>query len=299
MLDWKEWEDYPENPLIGPGLGGVVADPTLISPEESPDGRWHMFTSDSLLRINHHISRDGILWRKVRDLWWLAYTQYVFKDGAIYYIFYQRLLSPLCSVIAVRTSGDLWRWSREKVVLTPSLWWEGKIRRIVRNPCITRCGRSYFLYYSGGLVFIKQLGFSEPKFVGVAIAESPCGPFRKYPERILLPNNEISWRNLAAGGMRVYHLREKEIFVGFNNGIYIDRDGRVRSAISILTSSDGLRWKDEPYNPVIVPTQGWKRALVYQLDVKRLGEELRLYYNARDGWRFSRERIGLATLQLP
>jgi hypothetical protein len=33
------------------------------------------------------------------------------------------------------------------------------------------------------------------------------------------------------------------------------------------------------------------------VDVKRVGEALWMYYNARDGWRFGVERIGLAILE--
>ena len=39
---------------------------------------------------------------------------------------------------------------------------------------------------------------------------------------------------------------------------------------------------------------GWKKALVYALDVARHERELRLYYNGRSGWFWGGERIGVA-----
>ena len=80
----------------------------------------------------------------------------------------------------------------------------------------------------------------------------------------------------------MYEDPENARWVGFNNGIYRDEQGRTRSAILLLTSQDGLAWEEPFPDPIIRPGQGWKRALVYQLCVvPRPGGEVRLYYNAR------------------
>lgn len=39
---------------------------------------------------------------------------------------------------------------------------------------------------------------------------------------------------------------------------------------------------------------GWKRAFVYAFATARVGPELRVYYNARDGWAQGVERIGMS-----
>jgi hypothetical protein len=63
-----------------------------------------------------------------------------------------------------------------------------------------------------------------------------------------------------------------------------------------MSSADGLSWDQVYPEPIVEPDgDGWKKALVYQLDVKRVGDEMWMYYNARSGWRFGRECIGLAT----
>lgn len=75
-----------------------------------------------------------------------------------------------------------------------------------------------------------------------------------------------------------------------------DKEGKSRSAISLLVSKDGINWIDAPFNPVIYPTTGWKKALVYQLDVVWYKDKVIIYYNARDGWREGIERIGASEL---
>ena len=39
----------------------------------------------------------------------------------------------------------------------------------------------------------------------------------------------------------------------------------------------------------------YEKALVYALDVRRVGDQYWMYFNARDGWFLGKERIGLAT----
>jgi hypothetical protein len=65
-------------------------------------------------------------------------------------------------------------------------------------------------------------------------------------------------------------------------------------------SKDGLAWEEAPFGPILLPgTADWKKALVYQLDCVSVGDELRIYYNARDEWLDGIERIGLSVLKDP
>jgi len=70
-----------------------------------------------------------------------------------------------------------------------------------------------------------------------------------------------------------------------------------------MASEDGVKWEDAPFNPIIPPTNGWKRAFVYQLDAKFIEEKdgtrkIMLYYNARDDWKGGVERIGCSVLEV-
>jgi len=59
----------------------------------------------------------------------------------------------------------------------------------------------------------------------------------------------------------------------------------------------GLAESDGPLGPIILPSgDGWKKAIVYQLDLRYFEGKLWLYYNARDGWKEGREGIGCSVL---
>lgn len=134
----------------------------------------------------------------------------------------------------------------------------------VRNPCILKLNGKYVLYYSGGLKFLRDEGISEPDTWEPR--SEILGPYDKLPEPLLEPREDHRYRNLGAVGLRVYRVARQDLFVGFNNGIYADAQGRSRSAILLMASKEGFTWKEEPYNPIVAPTHGWKRAFVYQLD---------------------------------
>ncbi len=54
------WADHPDSPLIeAPGAQFLIGDPTVLLPEESPDGLWHLF-ANSLDGIHHHSERIGL-----------------------------------------------------------------------------------------------------------------------------------------------------------------------------------------------------------------------------------------------
>ncbi len=287
------WQSHPENPLIEPILPEwLVGDPTVLPPEDSPDGKWHMFLN-TILFIYHYTSTDGILWKRKRCIT-RGIRAFLFKDENEYFLFYEKVLFPGHSRIVVKFSKDLRKWSKSIKILSAKLKWEREIVHSMSCPCVVKDGNLYRLYYSTSLVFLPDLGFGEPKYIGVAESKNIVGPYKKRIEPIICPSKDHPYRNLGAGAIKVYRDNENNRWIGFNNGIYKDESGKSRSAIMIMVSNDGINWEEPFKEPIIKPTRGWKRALVYQLcAVPRPNGELWIYYNARDGWRFGVERIGL------
>ena len=299
--DWgpERWKDLPENPLIGPPHGDVVGDPQVLLPGEHDD-MWHMFAHGKGY-IYHFVSTDGVRWELAGEWNWEASPCFLMRWEEGWLLFYGRVEgiggTAVVSIV-VRTSEDLVNWSDPAELLRPELDWEleGPSRwREVRNPCVVRISAGSFrLYYSGGTVLLEDTGYEEPKYISFATAPSPLGPYRKLGYPIIGPSPDVPYRNLGAGAIKVY--RRGDIYIGFNNGIYRDEEGRSRSAICLVGSEDGIRWEDAPFNPIIPPTKSWKGAFVYQLDAKFVKEDgkekILLYYNARDGWRGGIERIG-------
>jgi predicted GH43/DUF377 family glycosyl hydrolase len=296
---WKNWVDYKNNPLLTPKAPEwLVADPTFIPPGDSPDGKWHLFAHGILFGIKHFIASDGIKWIRTNSKNISSGMRpFLYKENNTYYLFYESISNPLKSTICYRQSSDLFNWSKPRIVLTPSLSWEGKISQNVSNPCFIKINGKYRLYYSGGSVFLRDCLFSEPKYIGFAESINIQGPYRKNPEPIIIPTKAHKFRNFGAGAMKV--LKINDIWIGFNNGIYKDQYGRSRSSILLLYSHNGIEWLDLFRHPIIFPTEGWKNSFVYQLDVRKIGQNYWLYYNARHGWAVGWESIGLATLNIP
>lgn len=288
----EKWRDLPQNPLISPPEGtSVVGDPQVLLPGEL-DEDWHMFiTGEGHLYL--YRSPDGIAWERERTWEWRAATCFLLRRGAewtLYYAAWGRR-EGVSTVLACRSSPDLKEWGDETILLAPETAWELEgPRKQVRNPCVVPLpdGRLR-LYYCGGTVWLDDCGYEEPKYIGAAEADSPTGPFERLEGPILGPDSK-PYRNFGAGAIKVY--AQEDGYLGFENGMYRDDRGRSRSAISLLVSEDGLEWTDPPFNPILPPTTGWKEALVYQLDMVRLPDRLRIYYNAREGWAGTREFIG-------
>jgi len=298
MRDLRQavWKDHPANPLIAPpGREWLLADPTVVTPDQSPDGRFHLF-ANTLRGIHHYVSEDGIAWDKIGGALFGGLRAFVFVENG-YHLFYERFVPPNKTVVAVRSSPDLETWSEPRTVLEPRFHWEGRVLYTNGNPCVVKHDGLYRLYYSASWVWLRDCYFIEPKYIGVAESALLLGPYEKRPDPIIGPSDEVAWRNLGAGAIRVVPPSKGVPWLAFNNGIYIDPEGRSRSEIHLLESDDGLSWRNVHDGPILAPEPGWKNALVYAMHVCTTKGKTRLYYNARDGWFRGTERIGLALAQ--
>lgn len=291
--------DHPKNPLIEPpareyGWQHIIADPAVVTPRDAPDRKWHLF-AHSLAGIHHYLSEDGIDWRKSGGVLFAGLRPFVVaEDGFV--MFYERYRSPLRSHICLRRSRDLATWGEEHNVLTPAWGWEGRGMFTNSNPCVVRHRHLWRLYFSASWVWLKNCGFIEPRYIGYAESGNLEGPYEKSPEPLIVPSPDVPWRNHGAGSIKVIAPTKRgEPWFALNNGIFIDARGKNRSEIHLLESDDGLAWRECFPEPILAPeSQGWKRALVYAMCLVEHEGETRIYYNARDGWMFGRERIGVA-----
>ena len=298
---------HPEPVVRPPRTSPIIADPTFLPASETPDGRWHLF-AHSIWGVHHFVSHDGIGWTSAGLVVRHAMRAFLCHDGATYHLFYERYppyrlaLSWLPrlgwrSWIARRTSRDLVRWNDEVVVLRPELPWHRApgLGEAVGNPCVLAVTSGCLLYYSAALVRVPDCGFNEPLHIGLARAATPDGPWQSHATPVLSPDPRDLRSNLGAGAIKV--LPTADGFVGFHNGIAFDRaTGRSRSAISMRTSVDGLRWEYAHAEPIVAPTAGWRASHVYACDVRRDARSGRwlLYFNGRDvaALRRGREAIG-------
>lgn len=300
------WELHPQNPLIpNPRFSAVIADPSVVTPDNSPDGQWHLF-AHSLWNLLHYTSSDGIQWGEPTPVVSSALRPYIFKEGDTYYLYFEKFdrlrlaLSFITrkewySEIEVIHSKDLINWSKPQTVLKPVMSYaiEPNGAKAVSNPCLVKTSNGYRLYFSAGLVHVPDCGFNEPRFIAVAESDSPLGPFTPSSNPIISSNKDDVWNNLGAGSMKV--LTTEDGYIGFQNGIYL-RNGVSGSAIRLWSTNDGLNWNPMSPDPLLHPQgNGWMASHIYACDVRQYQNSWYLYFNARTTahWTKGKESIGL------
>lgn len=324
-LSWSA----PGPALIGPPPPSpVIADPSFLFPEETPDGVWELF-AHSAFGIHRYSSQDGLSWRDRGTAVWHAMRPFARRHGASYDLYFERY-RPFAlamtalpvrprwrSEVAVSSSADLSSWSRPKTLIAPSTSWarDPELGDSASNPCVAgplgddgrpaggqnsenlaRSGgaAAWRLYYSASLSWIDDCGFCEPRYIAVAEGPSPTGPFSPRPAPIIDPALDPLPGVIGSGSIKVIAMDDG--WIGLQNKIYADAGGKSRSAIFTLRSVDGLSWEPARSEPLLAPAPGWTSSHVYACDCRfrEADGSWHLYFNARDGWRISEgvERIG-------
>ena len=300
------------SPILRPFGGSiVVADPSLLTPEISHDGKWHMFFHTTF-GVWHFRSDDGISFEKVKKIANRAMRPNInFIDGK-YYLFYERtrplIMNGLNVINAVKwkseiyvvESTDLKNWSKPKPVITNTRDFEKSERGMsISNPFLLRENGINRLYYSCGLTFIKDCGFCEPTYINYAESKEIADSYVSAEKPIISPDRNDPYLNLCSGCLKVYKLADG--YIGIQNGLY-ERGGKSYSAIILLTSADGLsfEFKKVLIEPCVVDGKDWMKQFVYASHLVKHGNKLRLYFNARDTSDMlkGRECIGFAEAEI-
>ncbi len=309
QLDFKTREE----PILAPFGGAVVvADPSLLTPDLSPDGMWHMFFHTTF-GVYHFRSPDGIRFSKVQKVASRAMRPNINRIGDRYYLFYEKTRNLLInalnlanlakwrSQIYLKTSADLVHWSKPQAVVTAAGGYEDSPRgSSISNPYLLETDGKYRLYFSCGLTFIKDCGFCEPTYIHYAESNEVGGGYAVLGAPIIIPDSTDPYLNLCSGCLKVYRL--KDGFIGIQNGIY-EKEGASHSAILLLTSEDGKRFKyvKTLVTPRSDDEKSWMHQFVYASHLVPCGNALRLYFNARDTSNMikGRECIGYAEAIIP
>lgn len=301
-LQRETWREIAANPVVDKvrdfdSARDAYGDPQVLLPGQY-DNQWHIFFHGFVQNagqwFHHMVSDDGIIW-KLKKKWQSEMGQsFIYKHKDEFLFYSSCYLSGSGKVvIKVFHTKDFEHFDDPITVIQPELEWEleGPYKQ-VRNPCMIKLPNNrYRLYYCGGVVFLDDLGYEEPKYISYAESDDPYGPFNKYGIPIISPNPSIFHRTLGSGAIKVFEYGDN--YIGFYNGIHKDLEGRSTSSISMLLSEDGVNWIEAPYNPIISPDKGWKKAIVYQLDLVQWQDRMRIYFNARDEWRDGIEKIGM------
>lgn len=284
---------YDGNPVLrSSALTRVVADPFVLTPDASPDGRWKLF-AHTLTGVFLFDSADGISFGKGRKILSRAMRPCVFRTGEEYIVCYERVQPLLAkglsqiggdwkSEIYAVKSRDLVTFSAPFPMLAHDRPYEGTGRRgyALSNPFLVAADGRFRLYYSAGLTYVPDCKFSEPTFICLAESDRADGGFLKRGAPVIKPDPDDPLFNLCSGCLKVYRLAD--CWAGIQNGIYI-KDGRSESAISLLRSEDGVNFRFA--RTLVTPSRdgGWMSQFVYASHLVRTpAGTLRLYFNARD-----------------
>lgn len=300
------------SPVLKPWGGSiVVADPSVLTPDVSHDGRWHMFfhTTFGVCRCE---SDDGISFGKAKKVTGRAMRPNINRINGTYYLFFERTrplifnalnivnLAKWDSAIYVMKSTDLVSWSNPEPVITNTRDYEKSERgTAISNPFLLQENSINRLYYSCGMTFIGDCGFCEPTHISYAESSSIDRGYVSAETPVISPDKNDPYLNLCSGCIKVYRLSDG--YIGIQNGIY-EKEGKSHSAILLLTSTDGLRFSFEKIlvEPAMHGNSDWMNQFVYASHLVRCSNTLRLYFNARNTSDMlrGRECIGFAQAEL-
>ena len=306
-----EFELYKGNPVIkNPFNSFVVADPSVLTPENSHDGKWHLF-AHTFYGVYRYDSDDGIDFKKVKRVVNRALRGNINYINGKYYLFYERtqtLLKNALSVVGgkwkseiyVTCSDNLDDWSKPELVIGKTKPFEADEHgQSISNPYLMKIDDTYRMYYSCGQTFIKDCGFCEPTHISFAESKDVKNGYISRNQPIISPDKNIEYLNLCSGCLKVYELAD--CYIGLQNGIY-QKNGNSYSAIMLLKSDDGENF--EFVKPFLVPQMcgenKWMAQYVYASHMVLHDGTLRMYFNARNvaDMLRGRESIGIFEAKL-
>lgn len=310
-------QDWSGNPILTPDafwFEWILGDPTAIA----VDGDVHLFANTVFHGIVHYVAdaKTPTSFDRVGTAVWFpgSVRPYAFVRNETAYLFYEQYAFPTYrSSRIMMTSSRVgeWKWSRAREVLKPELSWETIGTERVGNPFVYEDARTgtFRLYYSASSVHLEDANIDEPIYIGLAETNDlEHGAWtRVTTDPIEIENNPSPDDEdvLGVGSLKFVDGLEDDK-IAFVNQVTRNRtDGTTGSTISCVRASDASGQSfvtvQAPLIAPTVPQDGWKRNYVYGFDTLRLsssadadGDDLLVYYNARDGVRSASETIGVS-----
>lgn len=288
-----EFKLFESNPIIhNPINSFVIADPSVLTPDVSHDGKWHLFCH-TFFGVYRYESNDGINFENKGKIVKRAMRPNINYIDGTYYLFYERtrpVIFNLLSLVGAKwkseiycvTSKNLKDWSNPFLVISKTRDYEEyKKGFAISNPFLLDTESGYRMYYSCGQTFIKDCGFCEPTHISFAESENITDGYISMEKPIISPDKNIHYLNLCSGCLKVYKL--KDCYIGLQNGLF-EENGKSHSAIMLLKSDDGVNF--EFVKPFLVPQKqgnsNWMAQYVYACCLTYYNGKLRLYFNARN-----------------
>ncbi len=298
------WYPFSEEPVIGGSWNLLrVGEPVFLFPEESPDGRWHLF-AQSFLGIEHFSSENGISWQTEKLVVFRGRTPSLFFEDGMWYLLYEERSSSFRrrfgraksrSEIKVIASEDLVSFGAPVTLLEADALGVD----LLSSPQLLNASGEYRLYYGVGERSLLKTRQRPNKALAVAIATAALGPYIPYDDGkpILRADADSKHRSMATGRVRIIPLDTG--FVALESAYFWNTSsGTVASTLIQLESEDGLSWSESTRAPILTPPkEGWASSFLLSCDVRYKESEAcwYCYYsaNSRRYRFFKQEAIGL------
>lgn len=321
-LEKCRWFPFSDEPLLtGKDYAPKFCDPQILLPEQSCDGKWHLFVH-SWLGLHHFVSTSGIAWEPRKMIEPRAHSPFIFIENENYYLIYEKHDRNIpfinhrtgegkgesYSCIEMRTSTDLVTWSKPRLLLdSRTIPFAGdylKYPRISR-PQLIVAGDEYRLYFGASHLVLPDTKQKVSRYFACASAPAITGPYSMAkPERPLIePDPDDKWSNLGCGSIRVVPCGD--YLYAFQCPVHWDAEKkRTSSCLILLKSEDGYVWNRCSDEPILVPAQkGWTSSYIMGCDVHYKADEKcwYCYYSASGNKRltFKQESIGLLLGNIP
>lgn len=300
---------YEGNPIIRcDKTSTIVADPSVLTPDEAVDGKWHLF-AHSMWGVVHYASEDGLQYARIKRILKDAMRPDINKVGDTYYLYYehtQRVAKRGLAAIGkakwhselwLVTSKDLVTWSKPVAVVRHDRSYQdsGRLGVSISNPFMVEKDGKFRLYYSAGLSYLEDCHFSEPTYISYAESERPDGGFVSIDVPILRPDPKDPVLNRGCGCIKVYRLQD--CYIGLLNGIYYAPDGS-HSAVMLFKSEDGehFYYVKHVIDPCMCGEDDWMAQYVYACNLALYQGKAYIFFNARNMAHplKGREHIGVA-----
>jgi len=176
----------------------------------------------------------------------------VIKVGETYHVYTSKFTgnSPYTGVIGHATSTDGFDWKEHDDALTkgPADAWDSYG---VLTPYIMAYKGKYYLYYTSSRKLPNEpwaiRGPNNGRHIGLAIADSPNGPWQKLPEPILSPGKEGDWDSYLVDDAHVI-VREGKFWLYYKGGNIKVTADTTRWGLAMGNSPTGpfVKVKDNP-----------------------------------------------------
>ena len=241
---------YDGNPILKNPLNSfVIADPSVLTPDVSHDGKWHLFCH-TFFGVYRYESDNGVNFKNTGKIVNRAMRPNINYIDGKYYLFYERtrpVIFNLLSLVGAKWKSEIYcvestnlkEWSKPYLVVGKTRNYEEYNKGFaISNPFLTNIDGKYRMYYSCGQTFIPDCGFCEPTHISFAESENITSGYISRETPIISPNKNIEYLNLCSGCLKVYKL--KDCYIGLQNGLFEENEKRIafKRLLELIHQSD-------------------------------------------------------------